>query len=237
MAAMIQAVGGCQCSGCSTTLSGQVSGCSLPVPAGFTVEAHDSTSGGTLLDSTTTDSSGNYTLSISAATAGNDIVIVVPATTRFTVTTKTLNWTSGTVTTSTWKCGSTGSLYDVAMVPESGYHCSAFCALPLKDSLPCTVSSNVPSFTGPTTRNLIYSVFSTCGGAGWQVDFLSGFDTPPVNVLGFLLEVPGIVSAQVELFPPCSYFSVTVNACPPALNITGSVVDSSGYTTNYLITE
>lgn len=127
--------GGCGCSpGCSATITGNVKGCNSLNAQGITVEAHDSTSGGTLLGSTTTNSSGNYTLNITGATAGNSVVVVF-AHTRFTTATTTLTHTSGSTSSTTWKCGGTSTGVNKTLSPAAGYHCYAVCAFPIADTL------------------------------------------------------------------------------------------------------
>jgi hypothetical protein len=135
---MTQSPGGCQCSaGCSATITGNVKGCNSLNAPGVTVEAHDSTSGGTLLGTATTDSSGNYSISATGATAGNAIVVVWSHT-RLTTATTTLTHTTGSTSSTTWKCGGTSSSVNKTLSPATDYHCIAGCALPIWKDLPYT---------------------------------------------------------------------------------------------------
>lgn len=131
--------GGCT----SPTINGNVKGCSSRNAEGVTVEAHDSTSGGTLLGSTTTDSSGNYSLSgLTGATSGNNIVLVYAYGSRFNAATTTLTYTSGTPSSSQWSCGVTTSGVGKTLSVASGYRCCGLtgCAIPIPNTLYVTTS-------------------------------------------------------------------------------------------------
>lgn len=234
MSAMIQAVGNCGCTGCaSPTLSGTVYNCLNPT-VGATVEAHDNTAGGTTLATTTTDGSGNYTLSGMSVTSGNAIVLVVVASGRFAALNYSLAWTSGTVTTTTWKCGTAGN-YNLQRVGATGYHCSGLCDVPLMNNLQCTVASTYGFFPGPESGTLVYGYSTACMSYGWSHDFLDGFASPPCVFTQFLFDGTNVYANYQGT--DCEPLSLTLNACPPALNITGNVIDSGGFTDSYTITE
>lgn len=110
-------------------------GCnSLPL-GGATIEAHDSTAGGTLLGSTTTASDGTFTLTgLSGQTAGNAIVLVRKKT-RFNDSNVTLSYTAGTPTGAQWSCGATTNGLGTTLTIATGYHCVVCCADPLPETL------------------------------------------------------------------------------------------------------
>jgi len=136
--AVNQGPGNCQC-GCTTTFTGLVRGCSTLALAGLTVEAHDSTAGGTLLGSTTTDAGGNFSLTV-GATAGNAVVLVFTHP-RFTTQTRTLAWHASTHDATHWTCGQASSVGTVDMVADSAnYVCITGCAVPLPKTLHVTHS-------------------------------------------------------------------------------------------------
>lgn len=132
--AVYQSPGACGCpaAGCAVTVTGHVTGCSALNLPGATVEAHDTTAGGTLLGSTTTDSGGNYSLTVSGATAPHNLVIVIKDPPRFADATVTLTYaTSGDP--GTWKCGATSAGVDAALSAAAAYVCyGSLCALPIK---------------------------------------------------------------------------------------------------------
>lgn len=131
-----QSPGGCGCGACTATISGNTKGCNTLNVAGITVEARDSTSGGTLLGSATTDSSGNFSIAVTGATAGNAIVVVWTHS-RFSTATTTLAHTAGTPGSTTWKCSGTSSGVNKSLTPATGYHClsGSGCAYPFADTL------------------------------------------------------------------------------------------------------
>jgi hypothetical protein len=131
------------------TLQGQnVKGCSQNL-AGCTVEAHDGTATGTLLASTTTNASGNWSLLVTGAISGHDIVLVFKKTPRHVAQTRTLTWSASSFGGSQWRCGATSTNVGagVNLAPAPGYRCVA-CADPAPETLHIT-----SSFFGSTTLN------------------------------------------------------------------------------------
>jgi hypothetical protein len=144
--------GCCGCGGgacASPTFTGSVTACFSLSAAGVTIEAHDATSGGTLLGSTTTDSSGNYTLTgLTGQIVGNAIVLVFKFGARFTTTTTSLAYTAGTPSTGQWSCGASTSTGSRTMgSAASGYHCYPGCAIPLPDTLSYTDANGTVTMT------------------------------------------------------------------------------------------
>ena len=126
----------CGAATCSTTINGKIIGCtSLGLPS-ISVEAHDATAGGTLIATTTTDASGNYTFSGISGVSGNNIVIVPVPGSRFVAVNRTLTWTSAsTVTSAQWGCNKTTGTANTTQTPASGYHCGFGCVYPVADTL------------------------------------------------------------------------------------------------------
>jgi hypothetical protein len=145
----LQDIGECGCTCASPTITGTVTGCGSLAVNGLTVEARDSTSTGTLLGSTTTNSSGAYTLSgLTGHVSGNAIVLVFKFGSRFTTTTTTLSYTTGTPTSTQWSCGASTAAGTKAMgTAASGYHCYPGCAIPLADTLSYTDVNGTVSMT------------------------------------------------------------------------------------------
>lgn len=136
------AISPCCCGGgCTATIPGKIIGCnSLGLPS-ITVEAHDATAGGTLLASTTTDASGNYTFTNISAVSGHAIVIVPVSLVRFTAVNRTLSWISGTpVFSSQWGCGKSSPSANTIQTPATGFFCFAGCAYPVAATLHLTDS-------------------------------------------------------------------------------------------------
>lgn len=162
-----QDIGGCACvapPGCGLTISGKVKGCGGLGLSGATVEARDSTSTGTLLDSTTTDGSGDYTLDITDAVIGNDIIVVAKRT-RFDDGSLTYQYNGiGDLEFWQWACDAAIEGADITLEAADGYICCGFCPLPLKEDLDLTISGNPVSM----------SYVSTGGGPTWV-----GYTTKP----------------------------------------------------------
>ncbi len=121
---------GCTCNcvaGCTTSINGWVTGCHNGNVPNVTIELHDTTAGGALLSSTTTNSSGVYTFTGVSATSGDNIVIVIsPTGGRFIPVNVTLTWTSGSPSSSQWGCGKTTSVNPFSaqtLSPSAGYVC------------------------------------------------------------------------------------------------------------------
>jgi hypothetical protein len=143
MPATNQDPGGCQCTegpACAVAITGHVTGCGGLSLAGCTVEAHDGTTGGTLLGTTTTDASGNYSLTGLDGTVGNAIVVVFKKSPRFTQATTTLAYHATDGTSTTWSCGKTSSGVNKALTAASGYQCLSACADPVSETLYLTDS-------------------------------------------------------------------------------------------------
>jgi hypothetical protein len=172
MPATIFDPGGCGCSGtCTTTIGGNVQGCSNINAPGITVEAHDATAGGTLLASATTDGSGNYTLPGFAAVSGNDIVLVFSlAVARFAPATKTFTFKAiaGAPSSTQWKCSNTTAAGSTTLTPATDYHCISGCAFPIYKDLPYTSSilgGGTLHWAGGTVWSTVLSSSSpACGG-------------------------------------------------------------------------
>ncbi len=158
------AVGGFDCScnttGCggagSPTFSGTVKGCNTIGARGITVTAHDSTSTGTVLGSTTTGSSGTYSLTgLSGEVVGNAIVLVFSDSSgRFANSTVSLAYTAGTPGSTQWSCGKTTTVANITLTVNSGYTCpfSATCAYPWQDT-PVLLSDSYTGINATLTWN------------------------------------------------------------------------------------
>lgn len=205
------AISGCNCSTPTgdAVITGVVHGCALGTIAGITVEAHDNTSGGTLLDSTTTDGSGNFTLNPVGAVSGNDIVVLIPATGRYAATAYALAWIASGADAFDWAFGETSSGVDVQATAAATYVCfSSTCTVPTKKTL------NISS-TGGASAVLHYTGFGT-----WNDTFPAG----GANVIlgsNRLLSLAanwshGGCASDVGLAP-------TSTVCPPSLLLTYSV--------------
>jgi hypothetical protein len=154
--------GGCGCTPtcASPTIGGTVTGCNSLAVAGLTVEAHDATVGGTLMGSTTTNSSGVFSLSgLSPVTSGNAIVIRIVGANGFTDRTISLAYTTGTASASLWGCGKTSALGTLVMTSNiaathiclSGYTTpTPLCAYPWPRTL-----NGTHSFFGAFTLNYV----------------------------------------------------------------------------------
>lgn len=170
--------GGCQCCSSSPppctppTILGNVQGCNGLTQAGITVEAHDSTAGGTLLGTTTTNAGGNYTLALTSATAGNDIVIVPAPVGRFDPSNNiTLTYTPGFPFGNKWGCGWFTFGINFTLTAASGYTCIGGCFYPVKNTL--TLTDSV--YGGATIVN------SGSGWVGSTSATFGGSAAPPCN--------------------------------------------------------
>ena len=140
--------GACGCGGGSCSQNFTVEGCGGLPYEGLTVEVYDST-GTTLLDSGTTDASGDVTLSWTG-TSGSYVVEVTGAGARFDAYSQTLALTCGHDTT-------------IGLTPASGYECCSGCLLPLADTLFLTdsvvggVTLSYDAFTGTWIGTIDYS--------------------------------------------------------------------------------
>ena len=122
----------CCCGGCTTTISGNLTGCNNMNLPGATVAAHASTAGGTLLGTTTTDASGNFSLVSISATSGGAIVLVLShPSNRFVVQNITLTYISGTPNSSQWSCSKTTAVGTKALLPATGFYCITCDVVPL----------------------------------------------------------------------------------------------------------
>jgi hypothetical protein len=145
-------VGGCCCPPCTHLFT--VQGCNnLPYP-GVTVSVYTA-SGGTLLDSDTTDGSGQVLLSWTGA-AGNYWVTVTGISSRFTAFAQSISLT----------CGGSHTLN---LVPTSSYACWAGCVVPVARTLHVSFSpAYLPNITltstgGQWQTNLIRVAYAGCG--------------------------------------------------------------------------
>jgi hypothetical protein len=226
----------CTTSGCSATISGTVRGCLSLVLAGCTVEAHDSTSGGTLLASATTDASGNYTLGVVGGTTGNSIVIVFSKS-RFVTATTTLTWTSGSTTSTTWKCGGTSSSVNKSLTADTGYRCCLLggitCADPISETLYLTVGG------GTVTMTYDASVSSWVGNTTASAPKLTAVDpscvctiTTTSTAVGFFLGCTDGSLIQAIGDANCSNCSTPTTPCFLDANYSSGLTWSSTVPTN-----
>lgn len=170
MPSINQAAGGCGCpgppSGCALTIGGRLIGCNTFRLQSITVEAHDSTAGGTLLGTATTNSSGDYTINVTGATAGNSIVFVPAVGARFTSPNRTLTWTAtGTPGATQWSCGAFTAMGPITYAAATGYHCSLDCAIPLPDTLHLTDSLYGSCVLTWTAGDWVGSLGASFGGS------------------------------------------------------------------------
>lgn len=144
-------LGGCGCPPVGCTVTFFVRGCGgLGVDAA-TVSVYDH-SGGTLLDSGNTDSTGHVTLSWTGATGTYYVVVTgIPA-----------NFV-GYAATLTLTCGSPTTL---SLAVATGYHCYDCCPIPQPDTLHGSFST--PAFPGPTTVTMSWS------SGGWVGTYTPG---------------------------------------------------------------
>lgn len=222
MTATMQDPGRCNCpgpGGCSTTINGRATSCAGGAP-GITAEAHDATSGGTLLGTATTDASGNYSIAVAGAIAGNAIVVVLKHT-RLNTATRTLSYTPFALPASTqWTCGVATPTATTAMTAAAGYHCSTLCALPLKDTLHLT-----DSVYG--TDTLTWLVGTTWASAGKSVSF--GGSVAPCTVCP-----AATTTIQYLMDTNISVANTFVGSCPDAAG--GSVAAGPGGGTSSSLT-
>lgn len=220
MASIEQAAGGCGCpGGCATTITGVIRGCGPgagKVLPGATVAAHDSTSGGAVLATTTTDSAGAYTLSIAVATPGNSIVVVITSP-RMVATNYTVPY-AAIPALNKWTCGATTTWADIQLLPDTaaGYHCNDICALPLKSTLHASASSG-ETFT------------LTWSGSRWDDGPGGGADSLATNGAGVFTLTSVACVAHVD---PTQ---ITSLACPPSFSVT--YFDNLGCFESITITE
>jgi len=152
-------IGACGCT-CACTINGTVAGCGGRALQGVTVTAYDSTSGGTVLGTATTSSTGTYSIAVSGATSGNSIVVAASQA-RFVTGSVTLTYTSGTPGSTHWSCTKTSTTVNIALSPATGYACYSGCAYPVSTTLYYT-NSYFGSITltysgGFWTGNISYS--------------------------------------------------------------------------------
>ncbi len=157
--------GGCGGAG-NPTLVGTINGCGSQPAQGITVTAHDSTSGGTVLGSATTNSLGYFSITgLSGEVIGNNIVVVASdASGRLaSATVATLTYTTGTPSANQWSCGKTTTLSTLTLSASTGYYCTgtAKCAYPWEHILYIT-----DSYLG-VNGTLTYQATGTLFGSGW----------------------------------------------------------------------
>jgi hypothetical protein len=250
--AVNQSPGGCGCGCIVTSITGTFFGCnSLGIPS-MTVEAHDATAGGTLLGTTTTNSSGVYTFTSLGAVSGNNIVLVPVTGGRFTATNRTLTWTSGTPSNSQWGCAKTTPNSNITLAAAAGYQCIGCCPTPLPTTM--HVSDSQP---GVTALALTYSGVTADWEGSISYSFPGCFGCPPktVTIQYRLIGIGAtcVLNIQYRQGPPCpdpagplsgwvSGSSLTVSSCLP-FNGSGTRPGSGtgdiycGAATTYTVTE
>jgi hypothetical protein len=188
MAAVYQAPGRCQCpgagAGCSQTFA--VVGCSRrPIP-GATVTVWTDSTKNVQLATGTTGADGKVALSWSSGSCS--IYYEYAAGPRFNVTSASAVLTPGSTTTK-------------SLTAANGYHCSAVCAYPLKD----TLYSNGVNCATLTYGNWVFGIGWFCpGGALFPGKFFLGAENNPVC----LIFDPGNPGAACTVCGPG-------NSCPP----------------------
>lgn len=242
-------VDGCGCTCASPTFTGTIIGCNSLSIAGATIEAHDATSGGTLLGSTTSIAGGTYSLSgLSGQISGNSIVLVFVRT-GFSKT-LTFPWTAGSPNSSQWSCGATTSVGTTTLTVATGYHClggystpSTLCADPLPNVLHGT-----HSFFGAVVLN--WTVANHWNGA-LSYSYPGCTNANPCSCASKTVTVTfdlGIVGATLAIGVSWKYtsnifvgscpedsgtsvntdiYAITAFTCPSSLSITGTIAAGS----------
>ena len=243
------AVGGCDCScntsGCLTSINGHVTGCHNANVPSVTVTLHDSTAGGTVLASTTTNSGGLYTFTNISATSGNNIVVVISLSGgRFLSVNVTLTWTSGSPGSSQWGCGKTTAVNAFSpqtLSPASGYVCdNGGCANPISKTLHLTDSvygACVLSWTAATTWIGTATVsFSGSGPpchtcAGGSVDVSYEWDgAATISAFTVSCMATGVCPSNLGNFTGgnANFYTTPVYVCPPSLSFSFSNSGGNG---------
>jgi hypothetical protein len=242
--AVNQSPGGCGCGPtcASPTFTGTITGCNSLVVPGITVEAHDATAGGTLLGSTTTNSSGVYTLSgLTGQVSGHTIVIVVVGGANgFANVNQNRTYTAGAPNAFQWSCGATTPSSTIAIGSSlaAGFTCpptysvpATQCAYPWPNVLHGT-HSRFGAFTA-TRSGITWSGTATysypgCGGpspcacpaqSGKTVTI-----TLTVSGASLISQIQWGIDGSNCPFNGVTVYTQTNNAisltCPPALSIT-----------------
>jgi hypothetical protein len=140
----IQDIGGCNCvtPACNTTVTGTVRACG-GVIQGVTVTAYDTSTSGSVLGSTTTSSSGIFTLNLAGVTTGNFIVVTFVFGASLTSQTVSLSYlASGTPSSGQWGCNKTTTMATVALQVAAGYMCCG-CPVPISQANPLHLTDSV----------------------------------------------------------------------------------------------
>lgn len=217
----------CGCGGCSCTITGTILGCHILNLGNVTVEAHDSTSGGTLLGSTTSASNGTYTLTATGATTGNPIVIVFILSPRFNQTTSTLTYTAGVPNSSHWSCTQTTSGVSVSMTVATGYHCVYGCALPFNDTLYVSETLSGTNSVAWTSDNGAVAIWLSCGSISMnsyncQTCVATGASIPLLVTLSFV-KATGKANISVAV-PSCGSGRCAAGLSPASHDIGGTLL-------------
>lgn len=240
--AVIQSPGGCQCGGgggcASPTIHGKVTGCGGLNIQGATVTAHDATAGGASLGSTTTNSTGDYTLSgLSGQVSGHAIVVVISHA-RITAANRTLSYAATVGFNTQWGCGQTTATDTTgATTPAAGYHCTGQCGLPIKDTL--TLTDSV--YGGATlTYNATFDVWTgsagaTFGGTGPPCGTCAGsavtiFYTLDAALMQLQVTVTAGGAPDCPWTGPGAVGALPVGltgTCPPSFSESGTIPDTS----------
>lgn len=141
---IIQAPGGCQCSGGGSGLLWFVSGCDGSGVTGCLIDVWTSSSKTFYLGQAIDDGGGNY--SIAGAPAGSRYIEITPPTARFALRTETFAYTSGV-------------RHTVALAAAAGYVCASCCAYPIPKNLPITDACNAGT--------LVWDSVSSSWLSGW----------------------------------------------------------------------
>lgn len=214
----LQDIGGCGCAACTQTFT--VKCCNGAGYQGVTVSLYTA-SGGTLLTSGTTNSSGVVALTWSGT--ASPWVTVTPITPRFVAYGQTMSLTCGGSTT-------------IVLTVATGYTCIAGCCLPVATTLFLTTSSGA-------TATLTYNALTTqwagtgtyaypgCAAAGCGCAAASipvrwnwaGTTSGTIILGGWIAGINPcpitVTTGNTQQFAGRSGFSVAI-ACPPTFSVT-----------------
>lgn len=223
-----QAPGGCNC-GCKVSINGRVLGCNGIGYPSLTVTLRDSSTSGTILATTTSDGSGNYSFSNVVATAGNNLFVVFASpNARLNSTNYSLTYTSGTPSSTQWACNATTTALDKTLPVASGYACFTGCVDPVADNLTLT-DSIYGSLTigfggGQWGGTLLNRDYPGCGSCPPQsfVQILYALHSNGDLYISESLNFDGCPGGAIVPGPPVYYTTLTVTSCPPSFSVSGT---------------
>ena len=254
-------IGACGCGPppCAVTITGTIKGCNSLVLPGVTVKAYQPNTSGTLLATTTTDGSGNFTITADQTnglvTAKSILLQFSKA--RLTTSTYTLSYSAGgSHTSSTWSCGTTPSAITTqTLAVASPYICITGCADPTVATLHLTDSvigsATLTYSSGAWIGNKTYSypgcygcaaasvsvAFSYAGSGNLTVQYPNNFSscpgTPFAGTIG-PYSIGALTSWSTSCAPYAMSFSVNAASFVSWLQL---IYCMTSGTVNYTVTE